>query len=126
MGSRSDARPLAVAGRLYGTSDIGSAVATGIAVDAIVDHHPLAGYAADLGQTLPGSGTGTSLTAADVESALSAISGVAAGGQAGQAGGLFGGHGGGILGGFGLAQGLGDDARDAVLGAAARHPGPVA
>ena len=126
VGSRSDARPLAVAGRLYGTSDIGSAVATGIAVDAIVDHHPLAGYAADLGQTLPGSGTGTSLTAADVESALSAISGVAAGGQAGQAGGLFGGHGGGIFGGFGLAQGLGDDARDAVLGAAARHPGPVA
>ena len=131
VGSPSDARPLAVAGRLYGTSDLGSAVATGIVVDAIVDHHLLGHYAADLGQTLPGSGNGSDLTAADVESALSTISGVGAGGVGSQIGtgigGLLGGHGiGGILGGLGLGQALGGDAHDAVLGAAARHTGPAA
>lgn len=130
VGSPADARPLAVAGRLYGTSDLGSAVAAGIAVDAIVDHHLLGSYAADLGQTLPGSGTGATLTAAEVESALSAISGIGAGGAGGQVGtgvgGLLGGHGiGGFLGGLGLGQSVGD-ARDAVLGAASRHAGPAA
>ena len=131
VGSPADARPLAVAGRLYGTSDLGSAVATGIVVGAVVDHHPLAGYAADLGQSLPGSGDASTLTAAAVESALSTISGVAAGGVGNQVGhgvgGLLGGHGiGGILGGFGLAQPLVGDALDAVPGTVAHRSGPVA
>lgn len=123
VGSASDARPLGIAGRLYGTSRLGTAVAAGIVVDGIADHHPLGDYAADLGVALPDASAAPSLSAADVEGALATITGTAGAGAGGVPGGVVDG----ILGRLGLDQPAGPAAREAVLGAAAlHHPATVA
>lgn len=92
VGQASDARSLAIAGQLYGTSDAGSAAAAGLVVQGIANHHLIEDYAADLGVTLPGSGAGagSSLTAADIAGALSTITGSSGGAGAGGIGSILG------------------------------------
>ncbi len=88
VGQASDAGNLAAAGKLYGTSDVGSAVAAGLVVQGVANHHLLEDYAADLGVTLPNgtSATDSNLSAADVRSALSIITGGSAGASTGGVG----------------------------------------
>ena len=60
LGSPSDARALSTAGRIFGQTDVGTAVSLGILGHALVNHHLLDSYAADLG--LPTTGTGGGLS----------------------------------------------------------------
>ena len=120
VGHRSDAGALVAAGKLYGTSDLGTAAAVGIVARAAADHHPLQAYAADLGVTLPdgGSASAANLTAADIEGALAIISGREGAGSAG-AGGV-----GDILGAIGLDAPHGPSSLDGASGSAAHARGP--
>ena len=81
IGQASDARSLDEAGKLYGTSTAGTAVAAGLVVQGVANHHLIGDYAADLGITLSGGNgvTETNLSAAQIEGALSIITGSAAG-----------------------------------------------
>ena len=83
VGQRSNALTLGEAGLLFGTSPVGTATAAGILVNATLDHHLIEDYAADLGVSLPGggSGAGSKLTAADITGALSIILGADTGGN---------------------------------------------
>lgn len=72
VGQASDSASLAAAGRLYGSSDLGTAAAASLVIQGVVNHHLIGDYAADLGVTLPGGngGAGSNLTAADIKGAL--------------------------------------------------------
>ncbi|HEX4764651.1 MAG TPA: hypothetical protein VH414_00040 [Lichenihabitans sp.] len=60
LGNPSDARALSTAGRIFGQTDVGTAVSLGILGHAVANHHLLDDYATDLG--LPASGTGGGLS----------------------------------------------------------------
>ena len=83
VGRRSDALTLSEAGFLFGTSPVGTATAVGILGNATLDHHLIEDYAADLGVSLSGGGSGAAskLTAADITGALSVIFGADTGGN---------------------------------------------
>lgn len=80
IGNPSDARALGTAGRLFGTSDVGTDAAFGILAKATIDHHLLQGYAADLGVSLASdAGTQSGLSVGDITTALSTILGAQTG-----------------------------------------------
>lgn len=123
VGQPSDARSLAAAGQLFGTSEAGSAAAAALVVRGIADHHLIGDYAADFGVTLPdGGGAGSHLTAADVQGALSTIAASAGSPSTGGVGGL--------LTGLGTELGAGEQAGsssiESLLGAGARLRGHFA
>ena len=114
VGQASDARSLAAADRLYGTSPVGSAAAAGLVVQGIVNHHQIGAYAADLGVTLPGGNeaAGSQLSAADIRSAVSTITGTSGPATGGV---------GNVLTGLGLDAPVGSSSIESLLGAGA-HP----
>ncbi len=118
VGQQSDARSLTAAGKLYGTSTVGSAAAAGLVVQGIANHHLIEDYAADLGVTLPGGNgaAGSKLTAADIQGALSIITG----NSGSPTGGV-----GSFLSGFGLDASAGAPSIESMLEGNARSHGHV-
>ena len=110
VGQASDAGSLAAAGRLYGSSDVGSAAAAGLVVQGIADHHLIEDYASDLGVTLPGGSAAARPTAAEIQSALSTITGTGVGAGAGGIGD--------VIDGLGSASAAGVSSIESLLGAA--------